>query len=134
MKAMQFPVALDGLDTLSDPQLSSGRWCFKLAGIPGWCWEYPHGLCMALRLDPPCVDERWLLRACLWLASVKEALDDSIISQEGQYFLVRRYPLGCERAVLEAGSVQHLSVARWLSAYEENETHATVASLAGRWA
>lgn len=132
-KVLQFPAALTGIDTLSELQLSSGRWCFTLAGISGWCWEYPCGLCVALQLDPPSADDRWLLQTCLWLASVKEALDDSIIAQDGLYFLVRHYPSGCERAVVEAGCVHQVAIARWLSTYEENKAPVAGLSMVGRW-
>lgn len=112
---MKFPVSLAVVASVHVLRREGGRWCITLAGMPGWCWEFPSGLCIALAIERPPMDEISLLQTTLWLASIPDSLDDSLVLEGERLFLIRRYGLEeplCER---EARIQQHLAIARWFA-------------------
>ncbi|MCU1748805.1 hypothetical protein [Pseudomonas sp. 6D_7.1_Bac1] len=130
---MKFPTALAALESISTLERSGGRWLITLSGVPGWCWEYPQGLCVALVIERPLIDDQWLAQLSLWLASVPGSLDDSLLLEGERLLLVRRYESDLASVELQAQINQQLTIARWLAAQGEEQQDSTDTAVAGRW-
>lgn len=131
---MTFPVALADVESLRVHQREGARWRITLAGVPGWCWEFPRGLCLALTIERPAMEEAQLAQATLWLASIPDSLDDSLVLEGEHLFLVRRYDqqtLGHER---NGRLQQHLAIVRWFAAHEPPAAAAREGRPTGPWA
>ncbi|MBV4465829.1 hypothetical protein KVG95_21105 [Pseudomonas sp. SWRI79] len=131
---MKFPTALAALESISALERSGGRWLITLSDVPGWCWEYPQGLCVALVIERPSIDDQWLIQLTLWLASVPGSLDDSLLLEGDRLLLVRRYELDLTSVELETRINRQLTIARWLATHGEEQQESTDSAVAGRWA
>ena len=105
-----------------------------LSGVPGWCWEYPLGLCVALAIERDPIDDEWLVRTSLWLASIPQSLDDSLLVEGERVFLIRRHDLQCSPLELQARVQQQLSVACWFASHHESHPVSTETVTVGRLA
>lgn len=105
-----------------------------LSGVPGWCWEYPSGLCIASVIERNPIDDEWLVRASLWLASIPDSLDDSLLLEGERVFLIRRHDLQCPPLELQARVQQQLSIACWFATHDASHPESTETSALGRLA
>lgn len=131
---MKFPSSLAGLETIRVISRVGLRWHMTLSGVPGWCWEYPLGLCVALVIERSSFDDDWLIRASLWLASIPESLDDSLLLEGERVFLIRRHESQCPPRELEVRVQQQLSIASWLVTHDETHAAFTETCTVGRLA
>ncbi len=88
---MHFPSPLARLDSTSRVEQRGARWLFEIAGARAWCCEFSRGLCVAVKVECMSLDDEWLERASLWLASIRDALDDAFALDDDGLWLVRRY-------------------------------------------
>lgn len=131
---MNFPSSLVGLETVRVLSKVGQRWHMSLSGVPGWCWEYPLGLCVALAIECESIDDEWLVRASLWLASIPQSLDDSLLVECERVFLIRRHDLQCPPLELQARLQQQLSIACWFTTHDASHPVSTETSALGRLA
>ncbi|AZE50005.1 hypothetical protein C4K04_4341 [Pseudomonas chlororaphis] len=131
---MNFPSSLAGLETIRVHSRVGQRWHMTLSGVPGWCWEYPLGLCVALAIERTSIDDEWLVRTSLWLASIPESLDDSLLLDGANIFLVRRHDSQCPPRELEARVQQQLSIACWFATHDASHPGFTETRTVGRLA
>ncbi|AUH50648.1 hypothetical protein CXB49_07440 [Chromobacterium sp. ATCC 53434] len=96
-------------------QSRSDRWLLDLAGASAWAWSYPQGISLAVEIELAALDDVWLQRVCLWLASIRANLDDSLLSERGKLYLVRRHEHVLGTVEWEASLNQQLAVAAWLT-------------------
>ena len=136
MIAMTFPPLLAQVESIVGRERSGARWLMTCAGTPGWCALFAHGLCVALMIERSGYDDGWLIGATLWIASMRGALDDSVLLDGETLWLARRYPTEIEHADLDASLNQQLKIARWLSDQGDNAMRPghEAASAACRWA
>lgn len=113
---MTFPVCLATVESLHVVRREGGRWRLTLAGVPGWCWEFPRGLCLALAIERPTMDEATLVQATLWLASIAQSLDDSLVLEGECLYMIRRYALDEAAQERQARIQQQLALVRWFAA------------------
>lgn len=121
-----------GLESIHVLDRVGQRWQMTLAGVPGWCWEYPLGLCVALAIERPSIDDEWLVRSCLWLASMHDSLDDSLLLEGERLFLVRSYKIGGASLDLEARINQQLAIVSWFANCDETQPISTESNVVGR--
>ncbi|WP_107152672.1 hypothetical protein [Trinickia symbiotica] len=88
---MHFPSPLANLGSISSVEQRGARWFFEIAGAQAWCCDFSQGLCVAVKLVCASIDDDWLERATLWLASIRDALDDAFALDDDGLWLVRRY-------------------------------------------
>ena len=131
---MKFPSSLAGLETIRVLSREGQRWHMTLSGVPGWCWEYPLGLCVALAIERASIDDDWLVRASLWLASIPQSLDDSLLLEGERVFLIRRHESPCPPHELEARVQQQLSIACWFATHDESHPVSAQTCTVGRLA
>lgn len=89
---------------------------------------------MALAIERPAMDETMLFQATLWLASIPDSLDDSLVLEGERLFLIRRYGLeesSCER---DGRIQQHLAIVRWFATQGEPQPPVTDVKPSGAWA
>lgn len=131
---MKFPSSLAGLESIQVFERVGPRWHMTLSGVPGWCWEYPLGLCVALAIERSAIDDEWLVRTSLWLASIPEGLDDSLLLEGERVFLVRRHDYQSPPQELETRVQQQLSIAGWFATHDELHELSTETCTVGRLA
>jgi hypothetical protein len=131
---MKLPASLAALEWVTIRQFNGGRWMLALAGTPGWCREYAQGICVAVALGLASIDDAWLLRTCLWLASLRGSLDDSLLLEDGALWLVRRHAHEISSVELEASLGQQLAVAGWLATHGSPARDTVVTNKMGNWA
>lgn len=131
---MKFPSSLVGLESVQVFSRVGQRWHITLSGNPGWCWEYPLGLCVALVIERKSIDDEWLARASLWLASIPQSLDDSLLVEAELVFLIRRHDLQCPPLELQARVQQQLSIACWFATHDASHPVSTETSAMGHLA
>lgn len=129
---MKLSSSLADLETIRILERVGQRWNLTLSGVPGWYWEYPLGLCIALAIERVSIDDEWLVRTSLWLASIPEGLDDSLLLEGEQIFLVRRYECQCSPTELEARVQQQVAVVCWFATQGGSHDGATETSALGR--
>ncbi|MHC8403428.1 hypothetical protein ACYZTX_29375 [Pseudomonas sp. MDT1-17] len=130
---MKFPVSLADVESLHVVKREGGRWRITLAGVPGWCGEFPRGLCMALAIERPAMDEAMLLQTTLWLASIPDSLDDSLVLEGERLFLIRRYGLEEPAAERDTRIQQHLVIVRWFATQGQPQALAADLKPSGPW-
>lgn len=130
---MKLPASLAALEWVTVRQFNGGRWTLALAGTPGWCREYAQGICIAVALALVSIDDAWLLRTCLWLASLRSNLDDSLLLENGALWLVRRHAHEISSVELEASLGQQLAVAGWLATQGSPAKDAMAPDKLGKW-
>ncbi|WP_126353852.1 hypothetical protein [Mycoavidus cysteinexigens] len=128
---MKLPPFIAALDAVLVQRHSSGRCWLTFYGLPGWCADYPCGLCVACAIERESLDDTWLVQASLWLASVRGNLDDSLLLEDGKLWLTRRYAPKLEYAVGQTQLNQQLAIARWLATHGESKPE--TAELTRRW-
>ncbi|MBK5415418.1 hypothetical protein [Pseudomonas sp. TH31] len=129
---MKLSSSLAGLETIRILERAGQRWHMTLSGVPGWYWEYPLGLCIALAIERASIDDEWLVSASLWLASIPESLDDSLLLEGERIFLVRRYECQCSPKELEARVQQQVAIACWFATQGDSHDVSTETSTLGR--
>jgi hypothetical protein len=108
---MHFPSKLADLESISGVEQRGARWYFEIAGARGWCCEFSQGLCVAMKVACASIDSDWLERASLWLASLREALDDAFALDDDGLWLVRRYEPQLADTEWEVLFNQHVTIA-----------------------
>ncbi|MEX3956741.1 hypothetical protein [Trinickia sp. EG282A] len=88
---MDFPSPLANLGSISSVEQRGARWFFEIADAQAWCCEFSQGLCVAVKLECGSIEDDWLEQASLWLASVRDAIDDAFSLDDDGLWLVRRY-------------------------------------------
>ncbi|MGF6401570.1 hypothetical protein ABH905_005236 [Pseudomonas frederiksbergensis] len=131
---MKFSSSLAGLETIRVLERGGQRWHLTLSGVPGWYWEYPLGLCVALAIEHPSIDDEWLVRTSLWLASIPEGRDDSLLLEGERVFLVRRHECQCPPEELQARVQQQLSIACWFATHDDSSVLSTETRAVGQLA
>ncbi len=114
---MGFPAVLARMEGVVPGPFEKGQWLMAYEGLPGWCCEYPYGLCVAFAIADAPVDDEWLAQASLWLSSLRDNLDDGLLLDDGTLYLVRRCDSASESIVLQTCLEQQAAVARWLTAH-----------------
>lgn len=112
---MNFPICLQSIEPIEAIRHDGQRWLIAFYGVPGWCREFSYGLCVALAIERPSIDDEWLARSCLWIASMPDSLDDCLVVEGGRVLLVRRYEIETPSLELNVRINQQLAVARWFS-------------------
>ncbi|OLF53053.1 hypothetical protein BTN82_20020 [Pseudomonas chlororaphis] len=92
------------------------------------------GLCVALAIERTSIDDEWLVRTSLWLASIPESLDDSLLLDGENIFLIRRHDSQCPPRELEARVQQQLSIACWFATHDASHLTSTETRTVGRLA
>jgi hypothetical protein len=112
---MDFSQQLARMESISKVEPRGARWLFEVAGRQGWCCEFSQGVCVTLKVECVSFDDAWLERASLWLASVRDALDDALFVDDAGLWFVRRYE--AELASTEWGGLidRQLAIVDWLS-------------------
>ncbi len=109
--AMHFPSPLANLESISSVEQRGARWFFEIAGARAWCCESPRGACVAVKVECMSLDDDWLERASLWLASIRDALDDAFALDDDGLWLVRRYEPQLADTEWETLLNQHVAIA-----------------------
>lgn len=117
---MNFPPLLAQTKMIAVHERNGARWALTCAGTPGWCMQFAHGVCVALSVERADVDDEWLVRATLSLATLRGALDDSLVLDGDALWFVRRYAPDLDDAALEAALAQQQGVAHWLAGKEND--------------
>ncbi|WP_157664180.1 hypothetical protein [Burkholderia ubonensis] len=113
----ELPEVLLRMDSVRFGALQGGRWPMVMGDQTGWCSTVKHGICAAFVVDAAPLDELWLVQASLWLASLREQLDDSLWLDDGTLYFTRRYDRDIAANQLRVGLEQQGAVARWLNAH-----------------
>lgn len=93
------------------------RYLLEVAGNHGWCWLSPNGLCIAIHIDAPTVNQNWLRKITLLLAANNDSFDAGIVFEQNKAWLIHRYPTELTPVEQEAALTQQLSVVRLLASY-----------------
>jgi hypothetical protein len=129
-----FPCLLARVEAVSNIERRGSRWFFEIAGVQAWCCEFSQGLCVAIAVECISLDDAWLERTTLWLASVRGGLDDALTIDEDRSWLVRRYEMELESAEWEALLNQQLAIAEWLASRHSRTDIIAKLDKAGTWA
>ncbi|MGE8358192.1 MAG: hypothetical protein ACN6N0_17535 [Microvirgula sp.] len=105
------PDALAALTWITPQKSGAGCWSLDLAGEPGWCRVHAQGSCIAVIIGT-IDDDAWLVRICLWLASMRDGLDDGLWLEGDRLWLVRHHARDLSPAELEAALQQQSAIAR----------------------
>ncbi|AAQ60268.1 MULTISPECIES: hypothetical protein [Chromobacterium] len=127
---MKLPDSLAALEWVCVLSPRSDRWLLDLAGVPAWGWSYPQGITLAIEIELEVLDDAWLQRVCLWLASIRTNLDDGLLLERGKLYLVRRHEHGLSAVEWEATLNQQLAVVAWLVKHASSVS--SIGSAAGR--
>ncbi|HTI18316.1 MAG TPA: hypothetical protein VL598_11680 [Trinickia sp.] len=112
---MRFPSKLAYIGSVSSVQSYGLGWRFEIANIQAWCCDFSQGLCVALKVESDSLDDIGLQNATLWLASVREALDDALLLDDDGLWLVRRYETELTACQWQALFNHQRAIADWLS-------------------
>lgn len=77
------------------------------------------------------MDEAMLMQVTLWLASIAQSLDDSLVLEGERLYLIRRYALDEAADELQVRIEQQLAIVRWFAAQGEQPPSTNAA---GPWA
>lgn len=132
--ATTFPCSLARVELVSNIERRGTRWFFEIAGVQAWCCEFSQGFCVAITVEFISLDDAWLERASLWLASVRAGLDDALSIDDDRLWLVRRYEMELESAQWEVLLNQQLAVANWLASRHSRSDIIGQDGRAGTWA
>ncbi|WP_460745757.1 hypothetical protein [Microvirgula curvata] len=107
---MKMPDSLAALTWITTRKSGAGHWSLDLAGMPGWCRVHAQGSCFAVVIGAV-RDDGWLIRTCLWLASMRGGLDDGLLLDGDRLWLVRCHAADIAPAELEAALLQQSAIA-----------------------
>jgi hypothetical protein len=132
--ATKFPSSLASVESVSNVERRGARWNFEIAGVQAWCCEFSQGLCVALSVECKSLDDAWVEKASLWLASVRGGIDDAFSIEEDRLWLVRRYETELASAEWELRLNQQLAIANWLTGRHARTEAIAQAGKVGTWA
>ncbi len=86
---MKLPDSLAALDWVHVTKEHSDRLILDVGEQRAWCGCYPQGICIAMDTGLIVTDIDWLQRVCLWFASVRTCINDSLLVENERLFLLR---------------------------------------------
>jgi hypothetical protein len=129
-----FPCSLARIESVSNIERRGQRWFFNIAGVQAWGCEFSQGFCVAINVECISLDDAWIEKASLWLASVRGGIDDALSIDSDRSWLVRRYEMELESAQWEGLLNQQLAVADWLASRHARREMTARPGKAGTWA
>lgn len=112
---MKIPNSLTAIEWVHVHEIRSDRLILDIANTRSWCGCYPQAICLAMDTGLNVSGIDWLQRICLWFASIKTCVNDSLLLESNRLFLVRRYSEKQNTAQWEASLTQQLAITDWLS-------------------
>ncbi|MEA3118821.1 MAG: hypothetical protein QOI13_2091 [Paraburkholderia sp.] len=132
--ATLFPYPLARIESVSNIERRGARWFFSISGTQAWCCEFSQGLCVAINVECVSPGDAWIEKASLWLASVRATIDDALLIDIDQWWLVRRYEMELESVQWEVLLNQQVALADWLASGHAGSDLTSQPGRAGRWA
>jgi hypothetical protein len=112
---MKIPDNLTAIEWVHIHEVRSDRLILDIANTYSWYGYYPQAICLAMDTGLNISDIDWLQRICLWFASIRTCMNDSLLLESNRLFLVRRYSEQQNIPQWEASLTQQLAITDWLS-------------------
>ncbi|GLU33126.1 hypothetical protein WKR88_27170 [Trinickia caryophylli] len=131
---MKPPALLSRVESISRCERRGAYWMLDIAGTAAWYRDFAEGACIAMRVDYPLGDGDRIVRAALWIASVREGIDDGLLLEDERLWFARRYAYDAACTQTQAALAQQLAVVRWLGIRCARSDAIARAGAAGVWA